>query len=88
MKKAFETGGFFELAENAENLYVSDIRHKTYIEVNEEETEAAAVTAVAVGEAAMPSSFYDNRPFVYLIRDDHSGTILFIGKIKDPSIEN
>ncbi|MFO7736306.1 MAG: serpin family protein [bacterium] len=87
MEKAFKTGGFLELAENGDNLYISDIIHKTYIEVNEEGTEAAAVTAVAVGETAMPSGFYGNRPFVYLIRDDRSDTILFMGKVEDPTEE-
>lgn len=87
MEKAFETGGLLELAQDGENLYISDIIHKTYIEVNEEGTEAAAVTAVEVGETSMPAGFYGNRPFVYVIRDDRSGTILFIGKVEDPSAE-
>jgi len=87
MEKAFDTGGLLELAQDGENLYISDIIHKTFIEVNEEGTEAAAVTAVEVGETSMPAGFYGNRPFVYVIRDDRSGTILFIGKVEDPSAE-
>lgn len=87
MEQAFVTGGFLNLADQGEGLYISDIKHKTYIEVNEEGTEAAAVTAVEVGETSMPEGFYGTHPFVFVIRDDRSGTILFIGKVEDPSSE-
>lgn len=85
MEKAFVEGGFLNLAENGEGIYISDIKHKTYIEVNEEGTEAAAVTSVEFGETAMPSGFFGTKPFVFVIRDDRSGTILFMGKVEDPS---
>ncbi|HPY15861.1 MAG TPA: serpin family protein [bacterium] len=87
MEKAFAEGGFLNLADQGEGLYISDIKHKTFIEVNEEGTEAAAVTSVEVGETSMPAGFYGTRPFVFVIRDDRSGTILFIGKVEDPSVE-
>jgi len=87
MEKAFAEGGFLNLADQGEGLYISEIKHKTYIEVNEEGTEAAAVTSVEVGETSMPAGFYGTRPFVFIIRDDRSGTILFIGKVEDPSAE-
>jgi serpin B len=87
MEKAFAEGGLLNLAEQGEGLFISDIIHKTFIEVNEEGTEAAAVTAVEVGETSMPAGFYGTRPFVFVIRDDRSGTILFIGKVEDPSAE-
>ncbi|MGI6394682.1 MAG: serpin family protein [bacterium] len=87
MEKAFIEGGFLNLAENGEGLYISDIKHKTFIEVNEEGTEAAAVTSVEVGEMSSPSGFYGTRPFAFFIRDDRSGTILFAGKVEDPTKE-
>jgi len=87
MEKAFLTGGFLNLAEDGEGLYISDIKHKTFIEVNEEGTEAAAVTSVEVGNTAIADGFYGTKPFVYVIRDDRSGTILFMGKVEDPTVE-
>ena len=87
MEKAFAEGGFLNLAENGEDLYISDIKHKTFIEVNEEGTEAAAVTSVEFGATAIPDGFYGTRPFIYIIRDDRSGTILFMGKVEDPTVE-
>ena len=87
MEKAFATGGFLNLAENGDDLYISDIKHKTFIEVNEEGTEAAAVTSVEFGNTAIQDGFYGTKPFVYIIRDDRSGTILFMGKVEDPTVE-
>ena len=65
------------------NLYISEVKHKTFIRVDEEGTEAAAVTSVGVGVTSMPPSIIINRPFVLAIRENHSKTILFIGKILD-----
>jgi serine protease inhibitor len=67
-------------------LLISEVKHKTFVEVNEEGTEAAAVTEVGMGDTAMPDVFAMrvDRPFVFAIRERHSGTILFIGKIGDP----
>lgn len=87
MEKAFVEGGFLNIAENGEGIYISDIKHKTFIEVNEAGTEAAAVTSVEFGETSMPDGFYGTKPFVYIIRDDRSGTILFMGKVEDPTVE-
>ncbi len=75
----------------AAQLYVSKVKHKSFVEVNEEGTEAAAATSVEIGLTSVrhgePKSFtmVVNRPFVFVIRDASSGTILFIGKIVDPS---
>ncbi len=87
MKNLFVPGGLLNMADDGENLYVSEVKHKTFIEVNEEGTEAAAVTSVEVGETAIPEGFYATKPFVFVIRDDRSGTILFMGKVEDPSQE-
>ncbi len=69
------------------NLLISDILHKTFVEVNEEGTEAAAVTAVIVGRMSMPMEpvFRADQPFVFMIRDKASGAILFMGRLSDPS---
>ena len=87
MENAFVEGGFYNIAEAPHDPFISDILHKTFIEVNESGTEAAAVTAVEYGENAMPSGFYANRPFVFVIRDDRTGSILFIGKVENPKAE-
>jgi serine protease inhibitor len=66
-------------------LCIYDVLHKTFVDVNEEGTEAAAVTSVVIGTTSVGSSFRVDRPFVFAIRENKSGTILFIGKIVDPS---
>ncbi|MEW5767814.1 MAG: serpin family protein [bacterium] len=72
-----------------ENLYISQVKHKTFVKVDEEGTEAAAVTSVEMTLTALPSGFSMrvDRPFVLVIREDHSQTILFIGKIVEPTVE-
>jgi serpin B len=71
-------------------LYISRILHKTFIETNEEGTEAAAVTAVEVGVTSVgpdqPYYFTINRPFVYFIQEKSTGTILFIGTVMNPNL--
>jgi serine protease inhibitor len=64
--------------------FISRVKHKTFIQVDEEGTEAAAVTSVEVGVTSAPPSITVDRPFVYAIRERLSGTILFIGKMADP----
>lgn len=72
-------------------LYISRVLHKTYIETNEEGTEAAAVTAVEVGvTSAGPeqTKFVTiDRPFVYFISEKSTSTILFIGTVMNPNLE-
>ena len=67
-------------------LYISKVKHKTFVEVNEEGTEAAAVTLVEISRSVGSGFvFRANRPFVFAIRENNSGSILFIGKIIDPT---
>ena len=74
----------------SENLYVSEIKQKTFVEVNEEGTEAAAVTVIigvtgeGNGGSLVPVPFFANRPFLYLIKEKSTGTILFIGRMDEP----
>ncbi len=70
-------------------LYISKVKHKTFIEVNEKGTEAAAVTSVEIGYTSIdPSSqFIANRPFLFVIREKYTNSILFMGRVEDPSKE-
>ena len=67
------------------SIYISQVIHKTFVEVNEEGTEAAAVTAVIMkGYSMLPTksiNFKVNKPFVFAIRENSTGVILFIGKM-------
>ena len=68
------------------NLYIDHVTHKTFIRVDEEGTEAAAVTSVGMIPTSMPPQMIVNRPFVYIIYERVSGTNLFMGKVKNPSL--
>lgn len=66
-------------------LWISRVIHKTYVKVYEEGTEAAAVTVVEMTESVSDSfEMRVDRPFIFAIREKHSGTILFMGKIVNP----
>lgn len=70
------------------DLSISKVIHKAFIDVNEEGTEAAAATAVVMRKAIIfskPLIFRANHPFVFLIRENKTGSILFIGRIIDPT---
>jgi serpin B len=69
-----------------EGLMISDVIHKAYVAVNEEGAEAAAATAVVMKPTAMPvqRNFRADHPFLFMIRDNRSGSILFIGRMADP----
>lgn len=67
------------------NLYISKVKHKTFIEVDEAGTEAAAATSVEYGFTSVPPVLRINRPFIFMIRENHSQTILFMGKIVEPT---
>jgi serpin B len=69
-------------------LYINTVKHKTFVEVNEEGTEAAAATSVDVfATSAMPQQSFTmivNRPFFCALRDNETGTLLFLGTIVNP----
>ena len=77
-----------------DQLYISMVLHKAFVEVNERGTEAAAATAVMMlaevgvppGQPTVPfvPTFRADRPFLLLIRDVHTGSILFMGRLADP----
>jgi serine protease inhibitor len=68
------------------NIYISEVMHKTFVQVDEEGTEAAAVTSVGMGITSVNPDpvMIINRPFVFVIGEHESGTILFMGKVADP----
>lgn len=66
-------------------LYISEVKHKTYVDVNEEGTEAAAVTGIGVRVTSVPRRITVNRPFVFAIRERASRAVLFLGVMMDPS---
>ncbi|MEX0905746.1 MAG: serpin family protein [Balneolaceae bacterium] len=67
-----------------QNLYIDEVKHKTFIRVDEEGTEAAAVTSAGVGVTSLPPQMIVNRPFVFIIHERESGANLFMGKVKNP----
>ena len=75
------------------DLYISRVLHKTFIDVNEEGTEAAAVTAVEISETSYNPNepviryFVADHPFLFAIRENSSGTILFMGRVGQPKYE-
>jgi serine protease inhibitor len=100
MKRAFKDpraadgaqfDGMSQSEDPAQKLYISKVLHKAFVEVNEKGTEAAAATAVImVTPTAAPTSvpftptFRADRPFVFLIRDVKTGSILFLGRMTNP----
>ncbi|KAL3692110.1 hypothetical protein R1sor_005761 [Riccia sorocarpa] len=94
LKAPFSQGAdFSDMVEgpNAELLYLSDVYHKCFIEVNEEGTEAAAATgavmmlkSIAIREP--PIDFVADHPFLFVLREDVTGLILFLGRITNPSV--
>jgi len=68
-------------------LYVSSAVHKAFIQVDEEGTEATAATGIVVALASLPFQFTINRPFMFMIRHNPTGTVLFMGRVMDPTQE-
>jgi serpin B len=72
-----------------DKLYISEVKHKTMIEVNEEGTVAAAVTSTGMSATSiqLPQVINVNKPFVFVISEKSTGAILFTGRIMDPTKE-
>lgn len=66
------------------SLPLTNVIHEAFVDVNEQGTEAAAATAVTLGRS-MPMSFSANHPFIFFIYDASSSSVLFIGRVVDPS---
>ncbi len=89
MPDAFTGAADFSGITGNPDLYISDVIHKAFVSVDEEGTEAAAATAVIMVEAALepqqPVEFTADRPFVFFIRDIQTDTMLFVGRVVNPS---
>lgn len=88
MGVAFTGAADFTGINKAGGLYIDYVKHKTFIEVNEEGTEAAAVTIVAIDKNSVGPqkiAFHVNRPFMYAITEKSTGAVLFIGTVTNPS---
>jgi serpin B len=92
MTDAFGSGADFTGMTGNKALYISAVIHKAFVDVNEEGTEAAAATAVVMVKQSAhvyhpPTVFRADHPFLFLIRDNTTGSILFWGRIVDPKTE-
>jgi serpin B len=71
------------------DLFISEVLHKAFVKVDESGTEAAAATAVVMGLTCVPAESTDfiiDRPFLFLIRNRSTGTVIFMGRVMDPSV--
>ncbi|MDF7826337.1 serpin family protein [Pontiellaceae bacterium B12227] len=85
MPIAFSNQADFSGMDGSKGLALDFVIHQAFVEVNEEGTAAAAATAVGIRATSMPPQFTADHPFLFLIRDNSTGTILFIGRVADPS---
>jgi serine protease inhibitor len=94
MANAFGPTADFSGMDGTRNLYISGVFHKAWVEVNEQGTEAAAATATTMQSLALvrpvapPPVFRADHPFIFLIRDPQSGSILFLGRLAQPPAES
>jgi len=89
MPMAFSDEADFSGMTGNRELTISDVVHKAFVSVDEAGTEAAAATAVVVGLTSAPEQPVQvtvDRPFIFLIRDIETGTILFVGQVMNPSL--
>ncbi len=90
MPQAFAANADFSGMTGHRDFAISEVIHKAYVDLNEEGTEAAAATAVTMRAMAMrapeapPPVFRADHPFVFMIRDNRSASILFMGRLADP----
>jgi serpin B len=87
MPSAFDERADFSGMDGTRSLSISDVFHQGFVKVNEKGTEASAATAVVMTERAMPQAtrFVADKPFLFFIRDTKSGSVLFMGRIVDPT---
>ncbi len=89
MGEAMGSSADFSGMTGAPGLFISRIVHKSFVDVDEKGTEAAAATAVIMNKGMAPSpkqpvELKVDRPFIYLIRDTRTGEVLFMGRVLDP----
>jgi serpin B len=80
-----ERANFAGMDGNPKSLFISAVVHKAFVDVNEAGTEAAAATAVVMQKRSAPGTFFRaDHPFLFLIRDTATGSILFLGRVAKP----
>lgn len=89
MESAFDVqrADFSKMAEVPPAIYINEVKHKSFIEVNEKGTEASAATSVEMVRGASPLEEFQmivDRPFLFRIRDENTGVILFLGHVSNP----
>jgi serpin B len=90
MPQAFAGSADFSGMTGKRDFAISEVIHKAYVDVNEEGTEAAAATGITMRTMAMrpvelaPPVFRADHPFVFIIRDNRSASMLFMGRVADP----
>ena len=88
MKSAFIYGKANFSAMAKEPLFIGEVKQKSYVDIDEKGTEAAAVTTVTMMKASMPRQDFGmivDRPFLFVISDDATESILFVGIVNDPT---
>ncbi|HNJ81961.1 MAG TPA: serpin family protein, partial [Methanoregulaceae archaeon] len=90
MPTAFTPDADFSGMDGKRDLFIDDVIHQAFVEVDEEGTEAAAATAVVIRMTSLHLEepvpvFRADHPFIILIQDDETGNILFMGRVMDPS---
>jgi serpin B len=88
MPDAFGPADFSGM-DGSRNLFISDVFHKAYVAVDEAGTEAAAATAVLMKRLSMPMADVTlsiDRPFIFVIREGETGSVLFLGRMMNPSL--
>jgi serpin B len=89
MGNAFSESADFSRINATMRLHITDVKHKAFVDVNEDGTTAAAATSVVIGVTAVlpPQPIVIDHPFVFAIREVSSGLILFVGTVNDPTAQ-
>jgi len=86
MPTAFSMDADFSGMDGTTDLFIANVIHQAFVDVNEEGTEAAAATGVVMElKAAMPTVFCADHPFLFMIQERETGNILFLGRVVDPT---
>jgi len=78
----------FSGIDGTKNLFIGNVIHQAFIDVNEEKTEAATATGIIMVENGLRSvtTFRANHPFIFIIQDRNNGNILFLGRVSNPKV--
>lgn len=90
IEQAFDSNraDFSRLGEATQgNLFLTKVLHKTFLKIDEKGAEGAAVTSIGVGVTSLPPSLFFDRPFIFVLHEKTTGSIVFIGKLENPQIQ-